>query len=163
MTKIKNEIILGLGSNIGDSISAFKKCCELIQETIGDIVSKSSIYQSEPVEFLDQPRFYNMVIYVRTFTLMTACEILHSTQKIENLIGRIKLIPKGPRIIDIDLLFVDNLVISSPELTIPHPEIYNRDFVYLPLNEISKNVKNIILPQIASQKLDTTHKTEFSI
>ena len=126
------EIYLGIGSNLGDRLQNLNDCIDAFS-----IVQKSSIYESEPVGFLDQPWFLNAVIQIDS-TLMPR-ELLKYCQSVENKLGRKREIPKGPRTIDIDILFFGDRIIQDPDLIIPHPEIANRRFVLMPMNEIASD------------------------
>ena len=95
--------------------------------------------ETEPVGFLDQGKFLNAVL--KGTTQLSPFDLLKQTQSIEEKLGRIKTIPNGPRTIDIDILFYDHEKISTPHLTIPHPRMWERDFVVRPLNEIEPDWK----------------------
>ncbi len=97
-------------------------------------VRRSSIIETEPAYVLDQPKFLNMVIEARTAHFAT--ELLKRTQRVEKAMGRVKTVDKGPRLIDIDILYFDDLRLQSPRLTIPHPLIHERPFVLIPLREL---------------------------
>ena len=99
------------------------------------ILKKSSIYETEPVGFLEQPWFFNMVI--ETETTEAPHQLLQYCQSIELNMGRTREIPKGPRTLDIDILFYNGLMIHDADLIIPHPEIPNRRFVLEPMEEIA--------------------------
>jgi len=102
------------------------------------ILKQSSVYETEPVGFLQQPWFYNMVIQIDTDRDPRA--LLQYCQQIELRLGRTREIFKGPRTIDIDILFYGDLTVQQPDLIIPHPEIPNRRFVLEPLNEIAPDL-----------------------
>jgi len=123
-------VYLGLGSNLGDLKKNLITACQAF-----DVRNKSSIYETEPVGYLDQSWFLNMVIEIESDD--TPHQLLLYCQSVETKMGRIREIPKGPRTIDIDILFYDELVIQERNLIIPHPEIPNRRFVLEPLNEIA--------------------------
>lgn len=129
---MKGGIFLGLGSNIGDRVSNLKDAIKLLGLPI---VAKSSLYETEPVDYLNQPWFLNQVLQCETS--FHPLKLLQECQKVEKDLGRTREISKGPRTIDIDLLFYNDEIISTPELTIPHPAIPQRKFVLIPLNEIA--------------------------
>jgi 2-amino-4-hydroxy-6-hydroxymethyldihydropteridine diphosphokinase len=104
------------------------------------VVRRSSIHETEPQDYLDQPRFLNMAIDVETD--LTPRELLAAIQKIETEMGRQRTIPKGPRTIDIDILFYANQVIATPALEIPHPRLTERNFVLDPLQEIAPDLRH---------------------
>jgi 2-amino-4-hydroxy-6-hydroxymethyldihydropteridine diphosphokinase len=135
-------VYLGLGANIGDTRDTLTKAARLISSEIGPITGCSSLYSSSPlnppdIPQLQQPEFLNAV--VRCESSLTPDSLLAHTQRIEEQLGleRSKKIFYGPRPIDIDILFLDYTVVNSDKLTIPHPEIQNRDFVLVPLCEIA--------------------------
>ncbi len=129
----------GLGSNLGDKEENIKNAYHLIEERIGNIVSRSSLYYSEPVDFESDNDFVNSVCKVETEISDPFC-VLKITQQIEKQLGRTTKSHNkihSDRTIDIDILLADDLKIDTPTLTIPHPKINEREFVKIPLNEIS--------------------------
>jgi 2-amino-4-hydroxy-6-hydroxymethyldihydropteridine diphosphokinase len=127
---------LGLGSNLGDRQANLDKALALLSERLR-LVKISSIYDSEPVGDIEQPRFLNLVCEVSTF--LTPQGLLSLAKGIEARMGRTG--PTGaPRIIDIDLLFYADRVVETPELTIPHPRLHQRAFVLVPLVEIAPDL-----------------------
>jgi 2-amino-4-hydroxy-6-hydroxymethyldihydropteridine diphosphokinase len=125
-------IFLGLGSNIGNRAENLKDAIKLLGLPI---VAKSSLYETEPVDYLNQPWFVNQVLQCETS--FHPLKLLAECQKVENELGRTREISKGPRTIDIDLLFYNDEILKTPELTIPHPAIPQRRFVLIPLAEIA--------------------------
>ncbi|KUK36612.1 MAG: 2-amino-4-hydroxy-6-hydroxymethyldihydropteridine pyrophosphokinase FolK [Thermacetogenium phaeum] len=127
---------VGLGSNLGDRsgyLSLARQ--ELEKHPLIAIKKASSIYESEPVGYLEQDWFLNQVLEIATG--LQPFELLAVMQEIENCLGRERKIRWGPRVIDLDLLLFEDLVVSTPELTIPHPRMYERSFVLIPLCEIA--------------------------
>lgn len=127
-------IILNIGSNIGSPIDNLKKCVSLINNRFS-ITSQSRVYRSNPVDYLDQPNFYNQGLQLNT-PKESPIETLEEFKKIEKIIGREKIIDKGPRLIDIDIIFWDFLEYQSSELIIPHPSWSKRSFVVFPTKEL---------------------------
>jgi 2-amino-4-hydroxy-6-hydroxymethyldihydropteridine diphosphokinase len=125
-------IFLGLGSNIGDRAAYLKEAIKLIGLPI---VAISSVYESEPVDYLNQPWFLNRILQCET--TFHPLNLLQECQKVETELGRTREISKGPRTIDIDLLFYNEEIISTPDLTVPHPAIPQRRFVLIPMSEIA--------------------------
>ena len=144
--KINNELILGLGSNIEPRLHYLNEAIELLQNEFGTPSSISSIYESLPVDFLNQPKFLNLVIMFNPKKNQTPFDILEKIQLIEQKIGRVKTIPKGPRTIDIDILYYNDWNIKYSNLCLPHQEIENRDFVIYPLQEIRQCAKIVKIP-----------------
>ena len=133
--KRMSELLLGLGSNLGESKTQINKAKDLIESTIGKIRSASSLYETEPWGIKDQPWFINQVILCNTKLLPD--EILDKIQAIEKELGRIRNYKKNAeRTIDIDILFINHQIITQEDLVIPHPRIAERRFVLLPLHEI---------------------------
>lgn len=134
---------LSLGSNLGNRGKNLQKALvELEMWGIKTILS-SSIYETEPIGFKDQPWFYNMVI--KAETKFSAEEVLKVISAIEKSLGRERNIRFGPRPIDIDILFYENLLVHEEGLTIPHPRLQERLFVLMPLNEIEPHVFHPLL------------------
>ncbi|MEO6229411.1 MAG: 2-amino-4-hydroxy-6-hydroxymethyldihydropteridine diphosphokinase [Ferruginibacter sp.] len=146
-----NKSYLLLGSNMGDSGRQLKSAIKLIEQKIGQVTHKSGLYQTAAWGNTDQPDFLNQVIIVAT--KLQATELLKQILLIEEEMGRVRTIKNAPRIIDIDILFFNKDIISKKNLTIPHPEIANRKFVLIPLNELSPNFKHPILNKSIHQLL----------
>ena len=135
---MSHTAFIAIGSNLG---TPKENCIEAIDIISSNphikITSKSSFYQTAPVGNTEQDWFINAVIKVST--QLNSDILLSALLKIESKMGRIRKEKWGPRIIDLDLLFYDNLVIKQKDLTLPHPEIQKRNFVLQPLNEIGEN------------------------
>jgi 2-amino-4-hydroxy-6-hydroxymethyldihydropteridine diphosphokinase len=123
-----------LGSNIGDRIKNIKTAVNTIRLYIGNVVRASSIYLTEPWGHTDQAAFYNQVIEIETE--LDADETLNKVLSIEESMGRVRKKKWAERIIDIDILYFDDQVISKKNLSIPHPGIPDRRFVLVPLCEL---------------------------
>ncbi len=130
-------VYLGIGSNLGNKESNIETAIENIKIGVGEVLSISSFYYSEPIGFESENNFVNVVLSL--FTERTPQQLLEELQQIERKMGRVKLdnVRYADRIIDIDILAFDNLVFQEPNLEIPHPEMTNRDFVLIPLYEIN--------------------------
>ncbi len=126
---------IGLGSNLGDRLENLKNAIRYLEshEQIS-VIKKSSILETDPVDFLNQPRFLNQVILIET--ALSPHDLLNKLQRAEIDLGREKTVHKGPRIIDLDILLYDKLILDSENLTIPHPQIKNRNFVIKHLVEL---------------------------
>jgi 2-amino-4-hydroxy-6-hydroxymethyldihydropteridine diphosphokinase len=127
------EAILGLGSNVGDREENIRRALSLIGEfaTVGAV---SSIYETEPMYLEGQNWFFNCVVAVDTE--LQPAVLLGRLMEIEREMGRVRGERYGPRVIDIDVLFYGDLIISEPGLEIPHPKVAERPFVLVPLGEI---------------------------
>ena len=133
-------VYLSLGSNLGDREAFLNQALERLQAAGVRTVRRSSIHETEPQDFRDQPWFLNMAVEVETD--LTPLALLAAIQKIEAEMGRQRTVPKGPRTIDIDILFYANLTINTPDLEIPHPRLSERRFVLDPLSEIAPDLRH---------------------
>jgi 2-amino-4-hydroxy-6-hydroxymethyldihydropteridine diphosphokinase len=146
-------VFLGLGSNIGDRVKALKEAERLISEIDGVlVVSSASLYETEPVGIVDQPSFINSALKIKTTLRPT--ELLGGLKEIERKLGRVDTIRWGPRIIDIDILLFDNIVVNKKGLTIPHPEMAKRAFVLVPLSEIAPDIIHPVLKKSIRELVD---------
>ena len=134
---------VALGSNLGDKEANLRKALELLQERGVGIVKTSTFISTEPYGVTDQPQFLNGVCEVRTSLVPLA--LLHTLLEIEQEMGRVRLRHWGERNIDLDLLLYEDVVMDTPELKLPHPDMQNRDFVLLPLAEIAPELVHPIL------------------
>jgi 2-amino-4-hydroxy-6-hydroxymethyldihydropteridine diphosphokinase len=125
---------LGLGSNLGDREGNIAKAINLLSQKVR-VERVSSLYETDPVGYKEQPLFLNAVCCISTE--LSPQRLLALVKGIENLLGRVSSFPNAPRIIDVDILFYGDQVIETPELTIPHPHLPERAFVLVPLAEIA--------------------------
>jgi 2-amino-4-hydroxy-6-hydroxymethyldihydropteridine diphosphokinase len=130
-----HTVYLSLGSNVGDRRAQIESALALLQQEGLCIVKRSSLYETEPVDMVDQPWFLNSVIEAQTD--LSPREVLEAIQRIEERLGRERTIPRGPRTIDIDVLLYDAIVLREPQLQIPHPRMARRRFVLVPFAEIA--------------------------
>jgi 2-amino-4-hydroxy-6-hydroxymethyldihydropteridine diphosphokinase len=130
---------LSLGSNVGDRVAHLRDAIARL-ESIGRVVSVSSFYETEPVEVTDQPWFLNCAVGLET--ALTAEQLMARLLQIEQKMGRRRIQKKGPRTIDIDILLFDDLILDSPDVTIPHPAMQERRFVLEPLAEIAAEARH---------------------
>ncbi len=150
---------LGIGSNIGDKISYIKKSLVVLSKLPKTKITKvSSLYETEPYGRKEQPWFVNIAVEI--FTELDPIELFKKCKAIELKLGRQKREKWAEREIDIDILLYNNVIISTPELQIPHPDMHNRRFVLIPLSEIAPDVVHPILKKRISELLieckDTT-------
>jgi 2-amino-4-hydroxy-6-hydroxymethyldihydropteridine diphosphokinase len=132
---------IGLGSNLGDRKKQLTNAIQHIASHCPvTILNKSSIIETDPVDYLDQPRFLNQVIVVETS--LAPHDLLLALKQTEANLGRIKSFPKGPRTIDLDILLYDDIMLQTDDLTIPHPEIKNRKFILQNLIELDPDLKD---------------------
>ena len=138
-----NKIYLLLGSNIGDSQLQLSVAIKYIEQKIGTLIRQSKLYSTAAWGDTRQPDFLNQVIVVQT--ALTPLKTMQTILAIEKEMGRIRTLKNAPRIIDIDILFFNKMVMDEPMLTLPHPEIQNRRFVLIPLNELTPNLNHPVL------------------
>lgn len=146
---------IGLGSNLKDKKSNIQKAIDSIKEKkIVKEIKVSSLFLTEPVGKKEQPDFLNLVIKGKTE--LGPFELLSSLLEIENNLGRKRKEKWGPREIDLDILFYDDIMVNQENLVIPHPEIPNRRFVLVPLMELSPDLKHPLLNKNIRQLLKDT-------
>ncbi len=139
--KSNSIVYLSIGSNLGNRLTNIQNSIDLIRLRLGKVFEISSVYENPPVGFESDSFFYNLCISVQTN--LKPIEVLNATQQIELELGRtVKTSEIGyaSRIIDIDLIFFDDLIIDELRLKIPHPLYTQRRFVLIPLSEIASNV-----------------------
>jgi 2-amino-4-hydroxy-6-hydroxymethyldihydropteridine diphosphokinase len=142
-------IYLSLGSNLGDRSAMLRTGIEALANSQIRVKKISSFYETEPVDFLDQPWFLNCV--VEGETNLSPQELLLALRGIESLIGSKKEFAKGPRLLDMDILLYGDETIDTPELQIPHPRMLQRKFVLAPLAEIASTRRHPSWNRTASQ------------
>lgn len=143
MQKQGNQIFLGLGSNLGNKTANLAEAIRLIQVDVGSLISASSVYETAPWGIEDQPRFLNQVIQIDS--ALPPLRLLDKLLDIEIRMGRQRLQKWGSRLIDIDILFYNHLVLQVPQLILPHPFLQDRNFVLAPLAEIAPDYIHPIL------------------
>lgn len=144
----EHQVYLGLGSNLGDCKENLERAIRLIDDRVGKVTRQSSFIETEPWGFESSNKFMNAVVLCET--TKAAREVLRLTQQIERDMGRRKVKGAGlmvngrrqyaDRTIDIDILLYDDLTVNEPDLKIPHPLMYQRDFVMIPLKEVISNL-----------------------
>jgi len=152
---IQNAYV-GLGSNLGDRAGYLLLAVRGMLDAGLDVIRLSSIYETEPVEYENQPAFLNMVAELRGSTLPRPEQTLARLLRIEYALGRTRDIPLGPRTIDLDLLIFKDERLDTEFLTLPHPRISARRFVLVPLNELVPNLIHPILGKSVSDLLSQT-------
>ncbi|MBG55816.1 MAG: 2-amino-4-hydroxy-6-hydroxymethyldihydropteridine diphosphokinase [Deltaproteobacteria bacterium] len=135
MTSEAILVHLGLGSNLGDRKKFLRIACSHLQSKVMTEFRVSSIYESEPLLRMSQPKYFNMVVC--GLTVFSPLELLKKCQQIEIILGRIRRERWGSREIDIDILSYGSRIIKKNDLIIPHPEIENRSFVLMPMLELN--------------------------
>src|ERR1700678_2748973 len=146
-----NLVYLSLGSNVGDRETQLRDAQTRLGAA-GRVAAVSSFYETEPVEFTQQPWFLNCALALETGK--TPQQLMTEILRIEEEMGRRRLEKKGPRLIDIDILLFDQVVIDSTNLTIPHPAMHLRRFVLEPLVEIAPQVLHPVLKKTIRELRD---------
>ncbi len=155
-----NSVYILLGGNLGNREKNLTMAGSYIEKEVGKIVRASSIYETASWGIAEQPDFLNQVLLVETN--FSAEEIMEIILTIENKMGRTRAEKNASRIIDIDILFFNDEVINEPGLTVPHPQIQNRKFVLLPLNEIASDLIHPTL-QLSVKELLSTSKDKLEV
>lgn len=133
-------VYIALGTNVGEREANLLQALRLLPESGVHIRRVSSIYETEPVDYLDQEWFLNMVLEAQTE--LDALDLLSALRVIEARMGSKKAFAKGPRKIDLDILLYGNETIDTPELQVPHPRMLERKFVLIPLAEIAPSLRH---------------------
>jgi 2-amino-4-hydroxy-6-hydroxymethyldihydropteridine diphosphokinase len=151
------KVFLSLGSNLGNRTENLLMAQKLIEEKIGKIRSKSSIYETAAWGITEQTAFLNQVLEIET--IFSPIAVLHLVLKIEKNMGRIRKIKWGERSIDIDVLYYNNEIIATENLIVPHPFLQERKFVLVPLCEIAPA---FIHPKLKQSNLELFEKCKDS-
>jgi 2-amino-4-hydroxy-6-hydroxymethyldihydropteridine diphosphokinase len=151
---MRKIIYLSLGSNLGDRERALATAMESLAGAPLRLLRASSIYETEPRDLPQQPWFLNLVLEAETE--MFPRQLLRRTQQIEQKMGRKRIVAKGPRIIDIDILLFGRCVVDSPDLVIPHPRLPERRFVLEPLVELAPDLRHPVSRRTMRELLAAT-------
>ncbi len=138
-----HRVFLGFGSNIGDRKGNIERAYKFLAKKGIRILKTSGFYRTAPYGYRDQPEFLNSVALVEVD--MGALRLLEVVKEVEKELGRTETFRWGPRVIDIDILFFDDLVIRSEILNIPHIDLHNRCFVLYPLSDIAPDLIHPVL------------------
>lgn len=152
-----NDVILLTGGNLGDRSFNLTAARERLIAALGPLQGASSLYSTAPWGVTDQPDFLNQVLIITT--ALPPESVLTALLSIEESLGRTRTTKWAPRPIDIDILFYGSLVIDTPSLVIPHPEIPNRRFVLAPLTEVAPDLVHPVLGKTVRQLLEQTPDT----
>jgi 2-amino-4-hydroxy-6-hydroxymethyldihydropteridine diphosphokinase len=147
-------IYLSLGSNIGDRALNIARAIEVLPAHGVRVVRQSALYETEPVEVRAQDWFLNCVVEVETDS--TPRELMHALLEIERSMGRLRVTPKGPRMIDMDILLFGTMIVREVGLEIPHPRIAQRRFVLVPFTEITPGALHPVLKKTIAELLAET-------
>jgi 2-amino-4-hydroxy-6-hydroxymethyldihydropteridine diphosphokinase len=146
-------VYIALGTNVGDRDHNLREALRLLKDAGIRILKVSSIYETEPVDYLEQAWFLNAALEAQTD--LSPLDLLHKLRAIESAMGSKKPFAKGPRLIDLDILLYNSDTIATAELQIPHPRMLDRRFVLVPLSEIVPNLRHPNWPATTTQLLAT--------
>jgi 2-amino-4-hydroxy-6-hydroxymethyldihydropteridine diphosphokinase len=154
LSKLVKKAYLALGSNLGNREQHLQTCIDAMNAPDLRVVRTSSAYETAPRDFLDQPWFLNLVLECETE--LFPLQLLKRTQKIEKQLGRQRIVRKGPRTIDIDVLLFGNFVIDQPHLQVPHPRMIERRFVLEPLADLAPDLRHPVTRRTIKELLAST-------
>lgn len=146
------KLYLLLGGNLGDRILYLQQARARIAVQVGQIMRRSKLYETAAWGKTNQPAFLNQVLEVQT--ALTPEQVLQSINAIEQELGRVRQEHWGARVIDIDILFYDDLVLQTQRLTIPHPQLHLRRFTLMPLAEIAPDLVHLVLGKSINKLLE---------
>lgn len=138
-----NTAFLLTGGNLGNRLQNLQRAYKLIEKNCGHIIRSSSVYKTAAWGFTEQPDFYNQALQLETE--LSAEKLMRKLLSAEKTMGRKRVVKMGPRIIDIDILLMNDIVLNSSLITIPHPRLAERRFALTPLAEIAPNVIHPVL------------------
>jgi len=144
---------LALGTNLGNRLGNLRAALTALASQVR-IMAKSRIYETQPWGFTDQPAFLN--IAVRIETDLSPAALLTFLKKLEADLGRTPTFRNGPRLIDLDILFYNNLILNPPPLVIPHPRLHERAFVLVPLADVGAEVVHPLFKKSVAELLSET-------
>ena len=146
----EHTVYLALGSNLGNRLANLNEAIAALPPQM-EVKAKSSVYETPPWGYEDQSKFLNQVIKAKTY--LEPEPLLKHLKRLEIALGRQESFPNGPRLIDMDILFYDDLVLNSSALVIPHPRLHERGFVLLPLMDISPELVHPVNMKTVREKL----------
>ena len=146
-------IYLSLGSNLGDREANLREAIERLEAPDVHVVRTSPVYETEPLDYTHQRWFLNLAVEAETG--LNPMQLLARIGKIERALGRVRTVAKGPRTIDIDILFYAAAIVETARLEIPHPRIAERRFVLAPLADLAPGLRHPVTHRTVREMLDT--------
>ena len=153
-------VYLALGSNMGNRLSNLKAALLNLTPQM-TVKQKSSVFETPPWGFTEQDAFLNQVVKVTTY--LEPEPLLRHLKRMETALGRVPNFQNGPRVIDIDILFFDKMIINTPPLVVPHPRLHERAFVLVPLAEIEPDFVHPILQRPINKILEDVDRSEIKL
>jgi 2-amino-4-hydroxy-6-hydroxymethyldihydropteridine diphosphokinase len=153
-------VFLTLGSNMGNRLANLRAIAGNLTPQMA-VKNKSSVYETPPWGFTEQAQFLNQVIMVNTYLEPQA--LLGHLKRLETALGRVPNFQNGPRLIDVDILFFDDLVLDTPPLVIPHPRMHERAFVLVPLAEIAPDFVHPVFGKPIHELLDRLDRSDIKL
>jgi 2-amino-4-hydroxy-6-hydroxymethyldihydropteridine diphosphokinase len=154
------NVFIGIGSNIGDRYGNCKSSIDrIMSDSRAEFFALSSFYRTSPVSAVPQEEFLNCVLKIRWRG--APLELLALLNRIEAVMGRVRDVPQGPRIIDLDILLIDDLMFETAELTVPHPRLHERKFALVPILEIEPSAIHPRLGRPLKDFLDDIGPAQF--
>jgi 2-amino-4-hydroxy-6-hydroxymethyldihydropteridine diphosphokinase len=151
---------LAFGSNMGNRLANLKAAIYNLTPQMA-VKNRSSVYETPPWGFTEQAPFLNQVVMVNTYLAPEA--LLGHLKRLEMALGRTPNFQNGPRVIDIDILFYDDLILDTPQFAIPHPRLHERAFVLVPLAEIAPDFVHPILGKPIHELLDNVDRSDIKL
>jgi 2-amino-4-hydroxy-6-hydroxymethyldihydropteridine diphosphokinase len=148
------KVYLSLGSNLGERETNLSRALELLASPEVRVTRVSSLYETEPRDLRQQPWFLNIIAEIET--TLFPLQFLGRIQKIEKELGRQRVVDKGPRTLDIDIVLFANSVINTPRLQVPHPRMQDRRFVLEPLAELAPELRHPLTRRTIREMLAAT-------
>lgn len=146
-----NKVFLLIGGNMGDRLQNLHQAISLLSAAVGPVIQQSAVYETAAWGKTDQPAFLNQALLLSS--RLSAQELIVTVLSVEEQMGRHRTEKFGPRVIDIDIMFYNEDVINEPHLTIPHPQMQNRRFALVPLNELAPQMVHPVLNKTLEELL----------